>query len=110
MTVKALLAMAAAAALISTLSGPALAAMEPEAIDVLTQENADFAEGRRAIEGRDWKSAIKWLASADKRTPNNADIHNLLGFAYRNSGQVDQALKQALSARAADRLAPSRCA
>jgi Flp pilus assembly protein TadD len=93
MTVKALLAMAAAAALISTLSGPTLAAMEPEAIDVLTQENADFAEGRRAIEGRDWKSAIKWLASADKRTPNNADIHNLLGFAYRNSGQVEQALK-----------------
>jgi tetratricopeptide (TPR) repeat protein len=90
---KALLATAAAAALVFTLSGPVLPAMEPEAVDVLTQENPDFAQGRRAIEARDWKTAIKWLASADKRTPNNADIQNLLGFAYRNSGQVEQALK-----------------
>lgn len=93
MKVKPMLVTAAAAALLTALAGPALSAMEPEAIDVLTQDNPDFAQGRRSVEARDWKSAIKWLGSADKRTPNNADIHNLLGFAYRNSGQVDQALK-----------------
>jgi Flp pilus assembly protein TadD len=93
MKVKAMLATAAVAVLLSTSSGPALSAMEPEAIDVLSQDNPDFAQGRRAIESRDWKSAIKWLATADKRTPNHADIHNLLGFAYRNSGQVEEALK-----------------
>ena len=92
MKVKSVLA-AAAATLLFAISGPARPAMEPEAIDVLTQDNPDFAQGRRAIEARDWKSAIKALASADKRTPNNADIHNLLGFAYRNSGQVETALK-----------------
>jgi len=86
-------AMLAAAAVAAVLSGPAPAAMEPEAIDVLTQENPDFAQGRRAIEARDWKTAIKWLTAADKRVPGNADIHNLLGFAHRNSGQVEQALK-----------------
>jgi Flp pilus assembly protein TadD len=93
MPLKSMLAAAATAALLSATAGPALSAMEPEAIDVLTQENPDFAQGRRAVEARDWKTAIKWLAAADKRTPNNADIHNLLGFAYRNSGEVETALK-----------------
>lgn len=93
MSLKSMLAAAATAALLSATAGPALSAMEPEAIDVLTQENPDFAQGRRAVEARDWKTAIKWLAAADKRTPNNADIHNLLGFAYRNSGEVETALK-----------------
>jgi len=78
---------------LAVVAGPATPAMEPDPVDVLTDSNPDFAQGRRAVEARDWKTAIKWLTAADKRTANNADIHNLFGFAYRNDGQVDAALK-----------------
>ena len=93
MNLKTILASASIAFAVAVASGPAAPAMEPEAIDVLTDRNPDFAQGRRAVEARDWKTAIKWLTAADKRTVNNADIHNLLGFAYRNDGQLDVALK-----------------
>ena len=93
MNLKTILASASVAFALAIASGPAAPAMEPEAIDVLTDRNPDFAQGRRAVEARDWKTAIKWLTAADNRTVNNADIHNLLGFAYRNDGQLDVALK-----------------
>jgi len=93
MCVKSILASASIAVALAVVSGPAAPAMEPDAIDVLTDSNPDFAQGRRAVESRDWKTAIKWLTAADKRTANNADVHNLLGFAYRNDGQVEVALK-----------------
>src|SRR5690349_15179182 len=93
MNLKIILSSVSLAFALAVASGPAAPAMEPEAIDVLTERNPDFAQGRRAVEARDWKTAIKWLTAADKRTVNNADIHNLLGFAYRNDGQLDVALK-----------------
>ena len=93
MNLKTILSSVSLAFALAVASGPAAPAMEPEAIDVLTERNPDFAQGRRAVEARDWKTAIKWLTAADKRTVNNADIHNLLGFAYRNDGQLDVALK-----------------
>jgi tetratricopeptide (TPR) repeat protein len=93
MQLKSIVASACIAGILGMASVPALCAMEPEAIDVLTQSNPDFAQARRAIEARDWPTAIKWLMAADKRTSGNADIHNLFGFAYRNSGQVDLALQ-----------------
>jgi len=33
------------------------------------------------------------ISAADQRNPNNADIHNSLGFAYRNAGQLEPAFK-----------------
>jgi len=93
MNVKSILASASIAVALSVVSGAAAPALEPDAVDVLAERNPDFAQGRRAVEARDWKTAIKSLTEADKRTPNNADVHNLLGFAHRNDGQVDVALK-----------------
>ena len=74
-------------------SGIALPAFDADPLEDLAMSNTDFQRGRAAVEARDWANAIKWLGAADKRTPGNADIHNLLGFSYRNSGQLEPALK-----------------
>jgi Flp pilus assembly protein TadD len=48
----------------------------------------DYAAGRKAIEAKDWGTAIRLLSSAALRDTRNADIQNLLGYAYRNSGEL----------------------
>jgi Flp pilus assembly protein TadD len=55
--------------------------------------SGDYAAGRKAIEARDWNGAIASLSKAAQRDSRNADIQNLLGYAYRNSGQLDPAFK-----------------
>ena len=55
--------------------------------------SAEHAAGRRAIEARDWDASIKALTAAAKREDKNPDIQNLLGFAYRNSGQLEPAFR-----------------
>ena len=53
----------------------------------------DYAAGKQAIEAKNWSAAIKPLSSAALRDTRNADIQNYLGYAYRNSGQMDLAFK-----------------
>jgi Flp pilus assembly protein TadD len=53
--------------------------------------SSDHAAGKRAIEARDWNSAISSLTKAAQRDSRNADIQNLLGYAYRNSGKLEPA-------------------
>jgi Flp pilus assembly protein TadD len=53
----------------------------------------DYAGGRRAIEAKDWKSAIRLLSSAALRDTRNAEIQNYLGYAYRNEGELSAAFK-----------------
>jgi len=55
--------------------------------------SAEHAAGRKAIEARDWKGAVASLTAAAKRDARNADIQNLLGYAYRNSGELEAAFK-----------------
>lgn len=55
--------------------------------------SADHAAGKKAIEARDWNAAIRSLTAAAQREGHNADIHNLLGYAYRNAGQLEPAFK-----------------
>lgn len=81
------------AAGLAVVSGVALAAMEADPVDTPANNIPEFAQGRRAIESRDWTTAIKWLTAAEKRASNNADLHNYLGYAYRNTGQLDLAFK-----------------
>jgi Flp pilus assembly protein TadD len=49
--------------------------------------------GRKAVEAKDWQTALKHLLAAERKEPQNADVHNLLGFAYRHTGNLDQAFK-----------------
>ena len=53
----------------------------------------DFANGRRAIEAKDWTAAIRFLNSAALRDTRNADIQNYLGYAHRNSGELALAFR-----------------
>ena len=93
MHTKFILASVAVAIALAVAAAPAMPAMEPDPLDVLIGNNPDFAQGKRAVEARDWKAAIKWLTAADKRAGRNADIQNYLGFAYRNDGQLDISFK-----------------
>ena len=57
------------------------------------QLDPDYAAGKKAIEAKDWSSAIRFLSSAALRDTRNADIQNYLGYAYRNAGIFDLAFQ-----------------
>ena len=81
--------------MIALAAGLTLAPGATPAVDTTPEPAAspELVSGRRAIESRDWEAAIKSLTAAAQREPRNADVQNLLGYAYRNSGQLDAALK-----------------
>lgn len=58
----------------------------------IVQENRDYAAGRRAVERKNWPEAVERFRKAVVAEPDNADAHNMLGYALRWSGQMDQAL------------------
>jgi Flp pilus assembly protein TadD len=73
---------------------PAASAMYPESTEpVTTKTDPDYAAGRAAVVAKDWRRAIAALNTAAKHDNNNADIHNLLGYAHRNNGNFELALK-----------------
>ena len=78
---------------LSLAHGMALAVGKEEDPDSAAQLDPDYAAGKKAIEAKDWKAAIASLSSAALRDTRNADIQNYLGFAYRNSGNMDLAFK-----------------
>jgi len=55
------------------------------------QLDPDYAAGKAAIAAKDWNGAIRSLSSAALRDTRNADIQNYLGYAYRQSGQLQPA-------------------
>ena len=87
---RAIVALAAAIGLATAspcFSDPAETTPEISAAD------PDYVAGRKALDAKNWTSAIKSLSSAAARNPSNADIQNYLGFAYRKSGKLDPAFK-----------------
>jgi Tfp pilus assembly protein PilF len=56
-------------------------------------ESPNYAAGRKAVEAKDFKAALAPLAKAAQETPNDADVHSLLGFSYRKLGQFDKAME-----------------
>ena len=80
--------------MVAMLGGLALAQHPAQAVDDPTPSvSSEHEAGRRAIEAKDWNAAIQALTAAEKRDTRNADIHNLLGYAYRKSGKLDFAFK-----------------
>ena len=61
---------------------PAAAASDP-----------DYAAGKVALDRKNWPQAIKRFQQAALRDPDNADLHNYLGYSYRNLRQLDLSLK-----------------
>ena len=80
-------------AALSIPGGISWAADDPDPVAALMSTSTEFAQGRRAADANDWNTAIKWFNAADQRLPNNADIHNSLGFSYRSAGQIEAAFK-----------------
>lgn len=51
------------------------------------------ADARKAIEAEDWSRAIGILKKSAESGSENADVQNLLGYAYRKSGNLDAAFQ-----------------
>src|SRR5215813_8151302 len=72
---------------------PSTGAADPADDDPAAKLDPDYAAGKQAINAQDWPAAIKSLNSAALRDTRNADLQNYLGYAYRNAGQLDLALR-----------------
>ena len=75
-------------ALMLALSLPIAMANMTQSKPAANKEDADFVAGKKAIERKDWKSAVDALSRALTRMPESADIHNYLGYAYRHLGDL----------------------
>jgi Flp pilus assembly protein TadD len=51
--------------------------------------SAQLANARTAIEAKDFSRALRELRAAERIEPRNADVHNLLGFSYRQQSRPD---------------------
>jgi Flp pilus assembly protein TadD len=73
---------------------PGAAPAEPgDEPDQAERVDPDYAGGRKAVEAKDWQTGIRLLSSAALRDTRNAEIQNLLGYAYRNTGELSLAFK-----------------
>ncbi|MFO1314626.1 MAG: tetratricopeptide repeat protein [Burkholderiales bacterium] len=82
---------AARAALVAAALAWGPAALADANVTAPPSSNADFDLGFEAVKARDWDRAVYHLAIAAKAEPANADVQNLLGFAYRNQKKLDLA-------------------
>src|SRR5436309_3421324 len=65
---------------------------DPEETDPdLAKRDEDYAAGVKAVKEKRWDEAIAKLTIAERRNPDSADLHNFLGFSYRNLKQYPPA-------------------
>jgi Flp pilus assembly protein TadD len=53
----------------------------------------DYVAGKAAMDKKNWGEAVKRFHQAALRAPDSADLHNYLGYSYRNLKQMDLAFK-----------------
>jgi len=90
------LRLAAAAALaVAAVFTPCMAVADPTTEDKpeAVAGDPDYAAGKAAHDRKDWPEAVKRFRQAALRDPENADLQNYLGFAYRHLGQLDAAFE-----------------
>jgi len=56
-------------------------------------ENPNIVAGRKAMDAKDYKSAVGHFAKAVQELPNDSDAHNLLGYSYRKVGTFDKSME-----------------
>ena len=66
---------------------------DPYEFEDTAVRDPDYAAGRQAIQKKDWKEAVKRFHQTALREPDNADVQNFLGYAYRNLRELDLAFK-----------------
>ena len=89
----------AAACLLSAAAAAAPPSDPPER----AAANPDYARAAELIEAEKFAEALPLLRKAESAEPDNADVHNYLGYAHRKLKNYDAALKHY---RIALRLAP----
>jgi Flp pilus assembly protein TadD len=71
---------------------PAAAAHAVDAsVEDELQASIELIQARQQIKAENYPAAIELLDAARARTPENADVHSLLGFATRKLGRLDEA-------------------
>ena len=58
-----------------------------------TPTNPDIEAGRKAIDTKNYKSAVGHLTKAVQASPDDADAHSMLGYSYRKLGTFDKSLE-----------------
>jgi Flp pilus assembly protein TadD len=84
--------LAAALLAASIASGTAIAFAEDETVTPDSAANPDFTSAKALVDAGRYGEALPLLTALDKKTPDNPDVLNLIGFSLRMSGQQDQAL------------------
>jgi Flp pilus assembly protein TadD len=82
------LALTAAATLVAP---PARAADLPASKPSVPDVKTELAAARREITQENWPGAIRELERANAKDNRQAEVHSLLGYALRKSGQLDRA-------------------
>ncbi len=57
------------------------------------KENVNIVAARKAIEAKDFKTAVGHLTKAVQEEPKNADAHTMLAFSYRKVGTFDKSME-----------------
>jgi Flp pilus assembly protein TadD len=78
------------AALLFVIAAPARADFERSRDKPASPE---YDAGRKAVEAKDYNAALGHLTQAAQKLPDDADVHNLLGYSYRKLGNYDKALE-----------------
>jgi Flp pilus assembly protein TadD len=55
--------------------------------------NANVVAGRKAIDAKDYKTAVSYLTKAVQELPKDADVHTLLAYSYRKVGTFDKSME-----------------
>jgi Flp pilus assembly protein TadD len=83
--------------------GGALARADPTFdVSAALASDVDYVAGKQAYDRKDWAGATTSWSRALVRHPTNADLHNSVGFSYRNLKQFDQAFEHYKRAIALD--------
>ena len=83
------LASMAAACLLSAAAAAAPSSEAPRS----ASSNPDYAKAEELIEAEKFAEALPLLRKAEVNEPDNADVHNYLGYALRKLERYDAALK-----------------
>jgi Flp pilus assembly protein TadD len=83
-------------------AGGTSAAPSDDGDDQALTADADYAAGLKAVKARDFATALPRFVSALKRFPDAANLHNELGYTYRNLGQFPKAFQHYERALAID--------
>lgn len=81
------------ALLATATSASAVDTVEPAAAPRATPARSvdRLASARSAIDRKDWDVALRELNVAVRESPQDADVHNLLGYTYRKRANPDMA-------------------